>query len=64
MLEPDHGHTEVARMLLDAGADPTAADENGKECLKMTQEAGKPEIEALVRKASEVRSAGRPKEEV
>ena len=51
-------------MLLDAGADPTAADENGKECLKMTQEAGKPEIEALVRKASEVRSAGRPKEEV
>jgi ankyrin repeat protein len=45
-----HGHTQFVQRLLEAGADPTAADENGKTLLTMTQEAGQPEIESLVRK--------------
>lgn len=44
-----HGHTELVSMLLQAGADPHAADENGKTLLSMSQEARQPAIEAMVR---------------
>lgn len=43
-----HGHTEMAAMLLEAGADPLAVDENGKDLLTMSREAAKPDIEKLL----------------
>ena len=48
-----HGHVEFVQMLLEAGADPNAADENGKTLLTMTQEAQQPAIERMVREAIE-----------
>ena len=47
-----HGHADFVRILLENGADPTVADENGKTLLTMTQEAGQPAIESLVREAA------------
>ena len=44
-----HGHAELVEMLLDAGADPAAEDENGKSLLTMSQEAQQPVIEKLLR---------------
>ena len=44
-----HGHLELVEMLLDAGAVPTAEDENGKSLLTMAQEAGQPAIEKMLR---------------
>ena len=44
-----HGHHHMVRMLLDAGADPHAADENGKTLLEMSQEAAQPAIERMLR---------------
>ena len=46
-----HGHTEMVRMLLEAGADPMAEDEKGKSLLKMAQEAGMAAIEEMLRAA-------------
>jgi ankyrin repeat protein len=44
-----YGRTEIVAMLLDAGADAGAVDENGKALLQMSQEADQPEIEVLLR---------------
>ena len=44
-----HGHVELMQLLLDAGADASAADEHGKTLLEMSQEARQPEIEAMIR---------------
>lgn len=44
-----HGHAEMIALLLDAGADPGAADENGKTLLQMAQEAQQPAIEEMLR---------------
>ena len=44
-------HKEMVRLLLAAGADPLAADENGKEVLTMAQEAGAADVEALLKAA-------------
>ena len=44
-------HKEMARLLLAAGADPLAADENGKAVLTMAQEAGATDVEALLKAA-------------
>lgn len=43
-----HAHDEMVEMLLEAGADPTAADENGKALLTMAQEAQQPKIVKLL----------------
>ena len=43
------GHVEMCKLLLNMGADPTAADENGKAVLTMAQEARHAEVEALLR---------------
>ena len=44
-----HGHAELVELLLRAGADPNAEDENGKSLLVMAQEARQPAIEAMLR---------------
>lgn len=44
-----HGHQEMFKLLLNAGASAAAADENGKTLLEMSQEAQQPDIEALIR---------------
>lgn len=44
-----HGHVEAAAMLLEAGADAGAKNEQGKALLDMSVEAAQPEIEALLR---------------
>ena len=46
-----HGHVRFVEELLLAGADPTAADENGKTLLTMTQETGSSAMEKLIRDA-------------
>jgi ankyrin repeat protein len=59
----DHGHTEMVQMLLDAGADPAAADENRKPCLAMSKEAQKPHIEKLLHEALALRQDAKDKDE-
>ena len=44
-----HGHVEMIEMLMQAGADPGAADENGKTLLQMSREANQPKVEELLR---------------
>jgi hypothetical protein len=60
----DHGQTEMVKMLLDAGADPAAADENRKDCVTMSKEAGQTEIETLLRDSLAQRQAVEGKDEV
>jgi regulation of enolase protein 1 (concanavalin A-like superfamily) len=56
-----HGHAVMVEMLLDAGADPLAADENGKTLLTMSEEAGQPAIESMLRARADVpRVSGLP----
>ena len=43
-----HRHDGMVEMLLEAGADPTATDENGKALLTMAQEAQQPKIVAML----------------
>jgi ankyrin repeat protein len=51
-----HGHTEMVRRLLDAGADPAAPNEHGKTPLQMCDEVGQAPSAELIRKA--ILSAG------
>ena len=44
-----HGHTEMVRLLLEAGADPAAQNEHGKFPLQMCEEAAQPEAGELIR---------------
>ena len=46
-----HGHAEMVRLLLAAGADPSAGDEHGKQPLTMSQEAGRTDVEEILRAA-------------
>ena len=55
-----HGHAEMVSMLLAAGADPTAADENGKSLLTMSREAQQPAIEAMLREHLEAKGLPTP----
>ena len=41
----------MVRLLLAAGADPLAGDEHGKQPLKMSQEAGRTEVEEILKAA-------------
>ena len=50
------GHLDQCRLLLEAGADPTAVDENGKSVLEMSREARHADVEALLVEAIERRS--------
>lgn len=43
-----HGHAEFVRLLLQAGANPAAADENGKTLLTMAKEAQQPKIAEML----------------
>ena len=49
----------MVKMLLDAGADPVAADEHGKTVLDMAREARHPDVEALVLEAERNRRSQR-----
>ena len=42
------GHAAMVQLLLEAGADPLAIDENGKAVLQMARDARHEEVEALL----------------
>ena len=45
-----HGHEEMVRLLLEAGADPLAGDEHGKLPMQMAEEAGRSGVAAILRR--------------
>ena len=56
-----HGHTPMVQALLQAGADPSSADEHGKSVVTMSQEARQPAIEAELRlRLAAMRTGSRP----
>ena len=58
-----HGHDEFVRLLLEAGADPEAEDENAKSLLQMCDEANQPRIRKIVEGAIEKKKADAFQEE-
>jgi ankyrin repeat protein len=49
MIAAVNGHVDIVRMLLEAGADPRAVNEEGRTALELAEAAGQPEVVNLLR---------------